>query len=266
MKIQAAMENQTLIVDSADGVVTLTLNRPQKKNAITYAMWLELATRVAAIAKEPATRAMVIRGQGSDFSAGADIAEFASLRSGSGDARAYEAANSAAFSAIRHAAVPVISAIRGICFGGGFGIAAACDLRLATPDAQFAVPAARLGLAYPHDAMADIVEALGPQTARYLTFTAARIDAAAAFATGFLLEIVEPDHLDDRVAELAISIARNAPLSVRASKASIRAALSGVADDIEHAKALGDATFDSRDYAEGRGAFMQKRRPLFEGQ
>lgn len=265
MKIQVAKKTETLIANCEGGVVTLTFDRPQKKNAITYAMWLDLATRVTAAASDPATRAIVIRGQGSDFSAGADIGEFASLRSGGDDARAYEAANSAAFAAIRRAAVPVIAAIRGICFGGGFGIAAACDLRLATPDAQFAVPAARLGLAYPHDAMADIVEALGPQTARYLIFTAARIDAAEALAAGFLLEIVEPNRFNERIMEIARSIAGNAPLSVRASKASIRAALSGAANDIEHARALGDATFDSRDYAEGRSAFVEKRRPLFEG-
>lgn len=265
MEIQAVMEHETLIANCDGGVVTLTFNRPQKKNAITYAMWLELATRVTAAANDPATRTIVITGQGSDFSAGADIGEFASLRSGGRDARAYEGANSAAFAAIRRAAVPVIAAIRGFCFGGGFGIAAACDLRLATPDAQFAVPAARLGLAYPHDAMADIVEALGPQTARYLTFTAARIDAASALSTGFLLEIVEPNCFDERITEIARSIANNAPLSVRASKASIRAALTSAADDIEHAKVLGEATFDSRDYAEGRSAFVEKRRPLFEG-
>lgn len=259
------MENETLIADREGGVVTLTLNRPQKKNAITYAMWLELATQVSTAAGDPATRAIVIAGKGGDFSAGADIGEFASLRSGGGDARAYEASNSAAFAAIRRAAVPVIAAIRGICFGGGFGIAAACDLRLATPDAQFAVPAARLGLAYPHDAMGDIVEALGPQMARYLAFTAARIDAAAARGAGFLLEIVEPNRFDERITEIAQSIARNAPMSVRASKASIRAALSGSAADAEHAGILGDATFDSRDYAEGRRAFVEKRRPLFEG-
>lgn len=265
MEIQAAMENDSLIADFADGIATLTINRPRKKNAITYAMWVDLATHVDAIGADPATRAIIIRGAGRDFSAGADIGEFAKHRSGEADARTYEAANSATFAAIRTAPVPVIAAIQGVCFGGGFGIAAACDLRLATPDAQFAVPAARLGLAYPHDAMCDIVHALGSQTARYLTFTAQRIDAAAALATGFLMEVIETDRFDARVAQLAYSIARNAPLSVRASKAAIRATLSGTPDDVEHAKALGDATFASRDYAEGRSAFAQKRHPLFEG-
>lgn len=259
------MENEALITNFADGVATLTIDRPEKRNAITHAMWLELAARITSIGADQATRAIVLRGKGSDFSAGADIDEFATLRAGGAAARAYEAANSAAFAAIRDAPVPVIAAIRGICFGGGFGIAAACDLRLATPDAQFSVPAARLGLAYPHDAMVDIVNAVGPQTAKYLAFSAARIDAAAAHAAGFLLEVVDADRLDDRVAVLAQTIARNAPLSVRASKAAIAAVLSGRPDDNERAQSLGDATFESSDYAEGRAAFAEKRRPVFSG-
>lgn len=259
------MGNEALITNFADGVATLTFDRPEKRNAITHAMWLELAARITAIGADRATRAIVLRGCGGDFSAGADIDEFATLRAGGSAARGYEAANSAAFAAIRDAPVPVIAAIRGICFGGGFGIAAACDLRLATPDAQFSVPAARLGLAYPHDAMADIVNAVGPQMAKFLAFSAARIDAAAAHAAGFLLEVVAADRLDARVAELAETIVRNAPLSVRASKAAIAAVLSGRGEDAERARLLGDATFESSDYAEGRAAFAERRRPVFSG-
>lgn len=259
------METEALITEFAAGVATLTFDRPEKKNAITYAIWQELARQVNAIGADKATRAIVLRGQGNDFSAGADIGEFATLRTGGAGARAYEAANSAAFAAIRETPVPVIAAIRGICFGGGFGIAAACDIRLAAPDAQFSVPAGRLGLAYPHDAMTDIVNAVGPQMAKYLTFSAARIDAEAALAAGFLLEIVSAARLDARVAELAEAIAGNAPLSVRASKAAIKAALSGRPEDGERAQRLGDATFESSDYAEGRAAFAERRRPVFKG-
>lgn len=260
------METEALITEFASGVATLTFDRPEKKNAITYAMWQDLARQVSAIGTDRATRAIVLRGQGSDFSAGADIGEFATRRAGGAGARAYEAANSAAFAAIREAPVPVIAAIRGICFGGGFGIAAACDIRLAAPDAQFSVPAGRLGLAYPHDAMADIVNAVGPQMAKYLTFSAARIDAEAALAAGFLFEIVGAGRLDARVAELAEAVAGNAPLSVRASKAAITAALSGRPEDIERARRMGDATFESSDYAEGRAAFAERRRPVFSGE
>lgn len=155
------METEPLLVSTTDGVATIVINRPARKNAVTQAMWIELAANVDRLAGDTDVRVIVLRGAGADFSAGADISEFDTLRGDPESARAYEATNSAAFAALRNASVPVIAAIRGICFGGGFGIAAACDLRVACTDAQFAVPAARLGLAYPHDAMADIVWAAG---------------------------------------------------------------------------------------------------------
>ncbi|MFD9897703.1 enoyl-CoA hydratase-related protein [Mesorhizobium sp. NPDC059025] len=259
------MENEPLIVKVTDNVASILINRPQKKNAITFAMWQALSAKFEALSADPSVRAIILGGTGADFSAGADIAEFDTLRGGE-NARSYEAANSAAFASIRNARIPVIAALNGICFGGGFGLAAAADLRLATPDTLFAVPAAKLGLAYPQDAMCDIVGAAGPQMARYLTFTGNRIDAETALKAGFLLEIVAPGELERRVAELAATIAANAPLSVRASKLAIHAELSGDATEIELARAAGDKTFTSADYAEGRAAFQARRKAEFTGQ
>ena len=261
---QPAMEQEALIVRTVEGISTVTINRPRRRNAITHALWLDIARRFKALSADPAVRAIVLAGTGGDFSAGADIAEFDTLR-GAGNAEAYEAANSATFSAVRNARVPVIAAIRGVCFGGGFGLAAAADIRIAAPDALFSVPAAKLGLAYPQDAMQDIVAAAGPQTARYLAFTGARIDAQAALAAGFVLEITPAEQLDARAANIAAAIAANAPLSVRASKLSIRAVLSGDAADSEAARAAGALTFESADYGEGRAAFREKRQPRFTG-
>ena len=248
-----------------NGIARLTVARPEKKNAINHAMWAAIADNVTDLSRESDIRALVLSGQGTDFSAGADISEFDAVRRDAGTARAYEKANSDAFAALRDAPFPTIAAISGICYGGGFGLAAACDLRIATPDATFCVPAARLGLAYPQEAMVDIVTAAGPQMARYLTFTAARIDAPRALAAGFLLEIIDPAHLSERATALAEQIAVNAPLSVRASKASIRAVITGRAEDAQAARALGDVTFNSLDYAEGRAAFRERRKPHFEG-
>lgn len=247
------------------GVATLTIDRPDRKNAMTQTMWNELATLLHGLAADEAVRVVILTGAGADFCAGADIGEFDTLRATAESARIYEQGNSAAFAAIRNCPVPTIAAIRGICFGGGFGLAAACDLRIASESALFCVPAARLGLAYPADAMADIVEALGPQMARYLTFSAARLDAPAALAAGFLLEIVEPGGLDLRALELGRTIAANAPMSVRASKAAIRACLTPTPENAARAALLGDATFESADYAEGRAAFRDKRQARFTG-
>ena len=249
----------------ADGVATVVIDRPARKNAMTQAMWREMARLFRDFGQDASVRAIVLCGAGGDFCAGADIGEFETVRGDAGSARIYEAENSAAFAAIRECPVPTIATIGGICFGGGFGVAAACDIRIAASDASFSVPAARLGLAYPVDAMADIVHAVGPQMAKYMTYSAARLDAQAALAAGFLLEIVEPDVLAARASALAAAIAANAPLSVRASKASIRAVLSGDPADTAHAAALGDATFESDDYREGRAAFREKRPARFTG-
>lgn len=246
-------------------VARVTIDRPARKNAMTQAMWRELAALFDTISADESVRVAIIAGGGGDFCAGADIGEFDTVRAEAESARTYEAYNSAAWAAIRRSPFPTIAQIGGVCFGGGFGIAAACDIRIAADDARFAIPAARLGLAYPVDAVPDIVQAVGPQMARYMAFSAGRLDAASALAAGFLLEVVAEDALAPRVDELARTIAANAPLSIRASKASIRAALSGDAADALVASRLGDATFDSADYAEGRAAFREKRSARFTG-
>jgi enoyl-CoA hydratase/carnithine racemase len=216
--IQAMLANETIQFESADGVAILTINRPDKKNAITHAMWIAIRDLVTAAGNDGTTRALIIRGAGKDFSAGADITEFAELRGSEESGRDYEVTNSQAFAALRNSPVPVIAAIRGSCIGGGFGLAAAADIRIATADAVFAVPAAKLGLAYPADAMADIVHSAGEQMARYLTFTGLRIDATKALAAGFLIEIVDDAALDAHAIFLAKEIAASAPLSIRASR------------------------------------------------
>lgn len=263
MHSPSSAQTPGLTFSAADSVARIVIDRPEKKNALTARMWRDLARLVCAAAALPDMRALVISGAGTDFSAGADIGEFDELRRDAATARDYEAANSAAFAAVRDCAVPVIASIRGVCFGGGFGIAAACDIRIASETALFAVPAAKLGLAYPQDAMQDIVHACGPQMARYLTFSAARIDAQRALAVGFLAELVPDAELESRTAALAAAIAANAPMSIAASKAAIRAVLTGDADDIEQARRRGEATFASEDYAEGRAAFRERRPPRF---
>jgi len=265
MPLQDPAQQNCLTVEHDGPVARIVFDNPKRRNAIDLASWRRLAELIPTLARKSETRVIVLIGRGDDFSAGADISEFDTVRRDEATARVYEAANSAAFSAVRNAAVPVIAAISGICFGGGFGLAAAADLRIATPDAQFSVPAARLGLAYPQDAMIDIVSSTGVQMARYLSYSAARIDAEAALACGFLLEIVEPDRFEARVDEIAHQIAGNAPLSVKASKLAIAATLSGDAATISAAVAAGDRTFASEDYAEGRAAFRAKRPPRFLG-
>ena len=265
MTFQAPSGTSSLDFTISEHVARIVIDNPQRKNAIDLAGWRALAALIPELAARPDVRVIVLSGAGSDFCAGADISEFDTVRKDAATARIYEGANSAAFAAIRTSAVPVVAAIRGICFGGGFGLAASCDLRIATEDARFAVPAARLGLAYPRDAMIDIVTAAGAQMARYLTLTAQPIDARQALAGGFLLEIVAAESFEERVGKIATAIAASAPLSVKASLLSIMSVVTKDPLVARMAQEAGDATFDSADYAEGRAAFKDRRKPNFQG-
>ncbi|EIM75611.1 enoyl-CoA hydratase [Nitratireductor aquibiodomus RA22] len=265
MTVPAHLSEPALNISCVDGVATILLSRPGKMNAVSQAMWRDLIAAIAELEADDTIRTLVLRGAGDNFCAGADISEFGTVRRDAQTARVYETLNAEAFAAIRNTRLPTLAAISGVCFGGGFGLAAACDLRISTPDALFAVPAARLGLAYPVEAMGDIVATAGAQMARYLTFTGARIDAARARECGFLLEIVPTDVLVSRAHEIAAMLAANAPLSIRASKASIAAALTCRAEDVARAQNLGDTTFESEDYLEGRLAFRERRTARFKG-
>jgi enoyl-CoA hydratase/carnithine racemase len=246
-------------------VGTLTIDNPGRKNAVNAAMWRAIPQALRALTDEGRAHVVVIRGSGLDFSAGADISEFDIVRKDDETARAYEALNSDAFTAIRNCRVPTIAAIRGICFGGGFGMAAACDLRVAEVGARFSIPAVRLGLAYPADAVQDIVNALGPQMAKVALFTGAPMPADKMVAAGFLLEEIAADALDGEVAALAQAIGSNAPIALHASKLAVRAVLEQDGNLLREAEVIGTETFDSADYAEGRAAFTARRKPHFTG-
>jgi enoyl-CoA hydratase/carnithine racemase len=267
MDLNNSFADGAILSSLADfGIGHLTFNRPEKRNALTDRMWRAIPDALNWLIRERDAKVVIIQGAGArDFSAGADIGEFETLRRDAATARVYEAGNSAAFAAIRTCPVPVIAAIRGICFGGGFGIAAAADIRIADDTARFAIPAARLGLAYPVDAVQDLVRALGDQRARHALFSAREFPASEAREHGCLLKLCPPGALDAEVAALARAIAAAAPLSVRASKAAIAAHSSALTDDLAKAATHADATFNSRDYAEGRAAFMERRAPRFTG-
>lgn len=250
----------------AAGVGSLVLSNVLRKNAVTQAMWQAVPLALDWLVHEQGARVIVLEGDGGkDFSSGADISEFNDIRKDAASARAYEDLNIAAFAAIRTCPVPVIARIRGICFGGAMGLAAACDIRLADDSARFAVPAAKLGLAYPAEAVVDFVAGLGAQRTRQLLYTGTELSARAMFDCGFLLAVTSADRLVPDTLEIAGQIAANSPMSVAASKLAIRAVVEGDAELARAARQAGSATFDSRDYAEGRQAFLDRRPANFKG-
>ncbi|KPF44023.1 enoyl-CoA hydratase-related protein [Rhizobium sp. AAP43] len=266
MKQSNAFAQNQIKASCDGGVGYLVIDSPSRKNAINAAMWRAIPDAIQWLQASAGARVILLQGGGEvDFSAGADISEFAALRKDAETARVYEASNSAAFAAVREASVPVIAAIRGICYGGGFGLAAAADLRIAADKSVFAVPAARLGIAYPADAVQDFVRGLGSAIARRALFTGASLTAHELFTCGFLSAVTDPAALDAETLIVARAIAANAPLSIRASKLAIRAVETEDLDLLREAEILGVSTFTSADYAEGRAAFAEKRQPTFTG-
>jgi enoyl-CoA hydratase/carnithine racemase len=245
----------------------IVVDNEPRRNAVTLAMWRAIPEAVRQLCANPDLRVIVLRGAGKDtFVAGADISEFETVRRDAVSARAYEAANAAAFDALRAADLPTLAMIRGFCLGGGFGLAAACDLRIADGTARFGIPAARLGVGYPPSAIADVVRLVGPSRARLLFFTAARFDAREARDFGIVDRLVDGDALEDATHALAREIAEGAPLTIRAARTGIDALTARLSEaELAACQALADACFDSADFAEGRRAFMEKRRPRFLG-
>lgn len=255
------------LIASVDGAIgRLTIANAVRKNAIDIAMWQAFAPALEALARDPGVRVIVLSGEGDTFSAGADIAEFDTERATPAGSRAYEAQNVRAFAAVAACPRPTVAAIRGFCFGAGAGLALSCDLRIAADDALFAIPAARLGVAYPPAAFASIVAAIGAPRAKELFFTGRRIGATEALAAGLLNRVVAAEAFEAELSALVTGIAAGAPMTLTAAKYAIDAAAGlPTALPAETVQAFADACFDSADYAEGRAAFKQKRTPRFEG-
>lgn len=246
------------LIETRDAaVVTLWLDRPAARNAMTAAMWNALAERCSALATDAELRMVVIRGTGRHFCAGADIAGLA------GDEWSdYRRINEAAEEAVAALPMPTVAAIRGSCVGGGAQIALACDIRLAESTARFGVTPARLGLVYPATATARLVRTVGVSTAKRLLFTGELLDAAEALRVGLVDELHEGEALDQRLAGLGDAIGRSSMLTQRAAKEMVAAAADGVIP-----AALVDRwdreVAASPDRSEGIAAFGEKRPPTF---
>jgi enoyl-CoA hydratase len=256
-----------MIARKEGGIGWMIFNQPEKHNAVSYEMWIAVPKIVAAFEADPEVRVIVLAGAGERaFVAGADISEFEKRRSSADSIKVYDEAGETAHAALAQATKPTLSMIRGICYGGGVGIALLTDLRVCSADAQFAVPAAKLGLGYRYSGIKRLVDIVGPAYAKEIFFTARRFSAEDARIMGLVNRVVAPAELESYARELATTISGNAPLTIRAAKLAINAAV----DDPERRRmadidAAIKTCFASADYVEGRRAFMEKRKPAFQG-
>lgn len=254
-----------ILHETRGAVAWTTLNRPQARNALTFAMYEGLAEQAGRVAADPAIRAWVITGAGGQaFAAGTDIGQFRAFTTAQ-DALDYETRIDRVLSAVEDCPKPTIAAIAGACTGGGLGIAGVCDLRLAAANARFGLPIARtLGNCLSMANYARFAALIGPGRLKELIFTARLVEAEEALRLGLVSELLEtPDALAARALDLAGNIAGLAPRTLTATKVALKR-LRQAAGEV-HGDDLVAMCFDSADFREGVAAFLEKRKPAWTG-
>ncbi len=244
-------------------VAHVLFDRPEARNAMTWCMYERLGDVCARIRADDGVKVAVLRGAGGkSFIAGTDIAQFLEFKSGD-DGVAYEAKMEAYIAALEALPIPTLAVIEGWAIGGGLAIAAACDLRIATPGTRFGIPIARtLGNCISVANTARLVAALGAPRAKRVLLMAETLTADEALAASFVSEIVAPADLDAKVEEICARLAGHAPVTMRVSKEAVRrVVLAGLADDRD----LVRAAYDSDDFREGVRAFIEKREARWRG-
>jgi enoyl-CoA hydratase/carnithine racemase len=253
-----------ILVTRKDDIGVVTLNRPEVYNAVTLAMWRELAGIFDRLGQDDAVRSIVLTGAGANFCVGADVNEFGDFRKDSDQSAAYEVAVDACSGAIADVPKPVISAISGYCLGGGCHLALACDFRFADATTKIGIPSARLSIVYGVKSVQRLLAIVGLANAKRMLYSAERYDAARALSMGLVDDV--SDGALGAATTFAVTLAGNAPLSMAGAKFMLNGLSSGSgALDVAVAQRLVDRAADSEDFREGSLAFAEKRPPRFRG-
>jgi enoyl-CoA hydratase len=256
-----------LVATKENGIGWIVFNNPARHNAVSLEMWHSLTLVLNAYADDPDVRVVILRGEGEKaFVAGADISQFKEKRSSPEAVQHYNSTADEAAEALRNSPKPTLAMIRGYCIGGGTGIAVNCDVRIAADDAKFGVPAAKLGLGYRFSGIKRLAEVVGPSFAAEIFYTGRQFNAREALEMGLINRLVSVSELETYTRELANTIVNNAPLTIASVK---RALLEYGKDpaqrDLELCQKMVDDCYASEDYKEGQTAFMEKRKPVFQG-
>lgn len=253
-----------LVLRKDGEIATLLINRPDKRNPISFEMWKTLPGLVEQVERDDEVKVLVIRGAGDKaFSAGADISEFHTYRADSEGAKVYNEATHVAERALAGLTKPAIAMIHGFCIGGGAEIALACDLRFADTNARFGITPARLGIVYSLTATKQLTDLAGPAVTKYILYSGEHLQARRAYEVGVVDELLPPEELEARTLEFARLIASRSQYSVRSAKRIVQKIQAGQTDDDDETLALRNDSFDGEDYEEGVRAFLEKRPPNF---
>ena len=256
------MSEGRVVYEVKDGIARVTFDRPEARNAMTWAMYEGLARAVDAIASDDSVRVALFRGAGGSFVAGTDIGQFTAFK-GEEDGIAYERHISASIDQLERLSKPVVAVIEGFATGGGIIIAASCDFRVATPDARFGVPIARtLGNCLSVGNVARLLSHFGPARTKRMLMLAEMLDAEEARNCGFIDAILSATEIGDKAEAMCRKLIGHAPLTMRAAKEALRRiTLANLPDGDD----LIRACYGSADFKEGVAAFLAKRKPDWRG-
>lgn len=249
--------------DRSGEVATLTLSRPGKKNAVSYSMWSAIPKIIADVEADARVKVLLLTGAGGDFSAGADIGEFADLRSTAEGAAAYDKAVEGAVRALSGMRKPSVAMIRGNCIGGGCQLSVASDFRFAEHGARFGITPAKLGIVYDFTSTRALVALVGPANARYFLLSGQLVDATRAREIGLVNDVFAPEELHTATMEFVRTLCSRSQASIRGMNRIIEKILAGQQESDAEVEHIRREAVHGADYAEGVAAFLQRRPPRF---
>ena len=256
--------SEPIYLETRGAIALVVLNRPDKRNALSTAMWQAIPELVARVANDPEVKVLIVRGATPEaFCAGADIGQFDEVHASSESRQAYRSVVGAAYAALSGVIKPSIAMVQGVCFGGGCALALCCDLRYADPSARFCIPPARLGLAYSLKETKRLVDLVGPAKAKEMLMGAKVIEAEEALRIGLATRLFETADLEPETLAFADQLCSLSQFTIRAVKQIVGEILNGAVEDTDLSRALFESQFQGPDYIEGRRAFLEKRKPAF---